>query len=157
MIGRPPISTRTDTLFPYTTLFRSVAKGRRPLRRETRQNIGAHAVTAADDRMPAEPVEQRQQHIGGRRPVGERRRALASPMAAMIGRTDVRARGTRLDHLIPKPRMTTGRVEPDQRRPLAPPTPLEPATVAFRTSPPLPPGVRHAPHLRTPHPPASPI
>src|SRR3546814_14911413 len=25
MIRRPPISTRTDTLFPYTTLFRSVA------------------------------------------------------------------------------------------------------------------------------------
>src|SRR3546814_1491025 len=25
MIPRPPISTRTDTLFPYTTLFRSVA------------------------------------------------------------------------------------------------------------------------------------
>src|SRR3546814_19782530 len=24
MIPRPPISTRTDTLFPYTTLFRSV-------------------------------------------------------------------------------------------------------------------------------------
>src|SRR3546814_8204344 len=24
MIRRPPISTRTDTLFPYTTLFRSV-------------------------------------------------------------------------------------------------------------------------------------
>src|SRR3546814_19816617 len=24
MILRPPISTRTDTLFPYTTLFRSV-------------------------------------------------------------------------------------------------------------------------------------
>src|SRR3546814_2437595 len=29
MIRRPPRSTRTDTLFPYTTLFRSVrAKGR---------------------------------------------------------------------------------------------------------------------------------
>src|SRR3546814_982436 len=27
MIRRPPISTRTDTLFPYTTLFRSVAVG----------------------------------------------------------------------------------------------------------------------------------
>src|SRR3546814_9364025 len=26
MIRRPPISTRTDTLFPYTTLFRSVLK-----------------------------------------------------------------------------------------------------------------------------------
>src|SRR3546814_7421061 len=25
MIPRPPISTRTDTLFPYTTLFRSTA------------------------------------------------------------------------------------------------------------------------------------
>src|SRR3546814_5966697 len=29
MIRRPPISTRTDTLFPYTTLFRSsVGRGR---------------------------------------------------------------------------------------------------------------------------------
>src|SRR3546814_3164325 len=27
MIRRPPRSTRTDTLFPYTTLFRSVAVG----------------------------------------------------------------------------------------------------------------------------------
>src|SRR3546814_17357389 len=26
MIRRPPISTRTDTLFPYTTLFRSFAR-----------------------------------------------------------------------------------------------------------------------------------
>src|SRR3546814_19772786 len=28
MIRRPPRSTRTDTLFPYTTLFRSPASGR---------------------------------------------------------------------------------------------------------------------------------
>src|SRR3546814_7698734 len=28
MIRRPPISTRTDTLFPYTTLFRSAAHDR---------------------------------------------------------------------------------------------------------------------------------
>src|SRR3546814_9562563 len=28
MIRRPPRSTRTDTLFPYTTLFRSVARRR---------------------------------------------------------------------------------------------------------------------------------
>src|SRR3546814_10727770 len=27
MIRRPPVSTRTDTLFPYTTLFRSSANG----------------------------------------------------------------------------------------------------------------------------------
>src|SRR3546814_17176696 len=29
MIRRPPISTRTDTLFPYTTLFRSIFHARR--------------------------------------------------------------------------------------------------------------------------------
>src|SRR3546814_8942563 len=29
MIRRPPRSTRTDTLFPYTTLFRSVPPGKR--------------------------------------------------------------------------------------------------------------------------------
>src|SRR3546814_2447415 len=29
MIRRPPRSTRTDTLFPYTTLFRSVPEGLR--------------------------------------------------------------------------------------------------------------------------------
>src|SRR3546814_11565288 len=35
MIRRPPRSTRTDTLFPYTTLFRSLSlldEGRRRLR-----------------------------------------------------------------------------------------------------------------------------
>src|SRR3546814_18801869 len=32
MIRRPPRSTRTDTLFPYTTLFRSVASARWSMR-----------------------------------------------------------------------------------------------------------------------------
>src|SRR3546814_13905888 len=27
MLRRPPISTRTDTLFPYTSLFRSLRRG----------------------------------------------------------------------------------------------------------------------------------
>src|SRR3546814_9748415 len=31
MIRRPPRSTRTDTLFPYTTLFRSACSGREPI------------------------------------------------------------------------------------------------------------------------------
>src|SRR3546814_6910248 len=34
MIRRPPRSTRTDTLFPYTTLFRSGTSQRRSLLRE---------------------------------------------------------------------------------------------------------------------------
>src|SRR3546814_10897048 len=32
MIRRPPISTRTDTLFPYTTLFRSLESKSSPFR-----------------------------------------------------------------------------------------------------------------------------
>src|SRR3546814_5959089 len=34
MIRRPPRTTRTDTLFPYTTLFRSTARRRRDCRKE---------------------------------------------------------------------------------------------------------------------------
>src|SRR3546814_3955275 len=41
MIRRPPRSTRTDTLFPYTTLFRSNPKG---LLYEHRSNV-IHAIT----------------------------------------------------------------------------------------------------------------
>src|SRR3546814_10792800 len=33
MIRRPPRSTRTDTLFPYTTLFRSACKSPYPAQR----------------------------------------------------------------------------------------------------------------------------
>src|SRR3546814_8938748 len=36
MIRRPPRSTRTDTLFPYTTLFRSFAPGRHLAQRPRR-------------------------------------------------------------------------------------------------------------------------
>src|SRR3546814_6763400 len=39
MIRRPPRSTRTDTLFPYTTLFRSADQGLRR-RRRTRHEGG---------------------------------------------------------------------------------------------------------------------
>src|SRR3546814_13251670 len=40
MIRRPPRSTRTDTLFPYTTLFRSL----RPLVDTHRQIAAAHPL-----------------------------------------------------------------------------------------------------------------
>src|SRR3546814_1988542 len=52
MIRRPPRSTRTDTLFPYTTLFRS-ADHRVRLRRRRRHRAGA--VPAAARRPGAEP------------------------------------------------------------------------------------------------------
>src|SRR3546814_2671817 len=38
MIRRPPRSTRTDTLFPYTTLFRSVSNARRHAHEDFRNN-----------------------------------------------------------------------------------------------------------------------
>src|SRR3546814_11408526 len=42
MILRPPRSTRTDTLFPYTTLFRSLAPGfRRGARSRRRHRVAA--------------------------------------------------------------------------------------------------------------------
>src|SRR3546814_4998975 len=51
MIRRPPRSTRTDTLFPYTTLFRS---GVRPLS-EAFHFSGSSALTLGFDRPPDAP------------------------------------------------------------------------------------------------------
>src|SRR3546814_11603381 len=45
MIRRPPRSTRTDTLFPYTTLFRS--------RPDPLFGIGGGGILFRDCRMPA--------------------------------------------------------------------------------------------------------
>src|SRR3546814_11383580 len=61
MIRRPPRSTRTDTLFPYTTLFRSLAQRR--------------AALAARPRVPAD-----RRRVLARRPraVAERRRTGAA-------------------------------------------------------------------------------
>src|SRR3546814_6926116 len=47
MILRPPKSTRTDTLFPYTTLFRSLADEARI--RDARQRDEIVAGMTADD------------------------------------------------------------------------------------------------------------
>src|SRR3546814_11752637 len=53
MIRRPPRSTRTDTLFPYTTLFRS-AGARRALPdryRRPRSRAGRHLCLLGADRL----------------------------------------------------------------------------------------------------------
>src|SRR3546814_2253451 len=41
MIRRPPRSTRTDTLFPYTTLFRSVGTKHDPCRKRATIEVAA--------------------------------------------------------------------------------------------------------------------
>src|SRR3546814_9151316 len=97
MIRRPPRSTRTDTLFPYTTLFRSelvlgvdvdhgqifgnVLFARQP---RPRALFAADAVDQAEpDRLPA----------GEDAPVGDRTQPLVGQVASLahheIGRAHV--------------------------------------------------------------------
>src|SRR3546814_3118933 len=57
MIRRPPRSNRTDTLFPYTTLFRSVDDARNALQGQSRPprsgaGLVARTLEAARARMP---------------------------------------------------------------------------------------------------------
>src|SRR3546814_15621572 len=82
MIRRPPRSTRTDTLFPYTTLFRSlgaaetaepaVASGRAPARRAGLQHGDAHAVPLDQGERGGKAgvagTDHRHLAIGGNRP-----------------------------------------------------------------------------------------
>src|SRR3546814_7335837 len=56
MIRRPPRSTRTDTLFPYTTLFRS--EGERP-RRASAGRLARVADPARGHRRRARPRHAR--------------------------------------------------------------------------------------------------
>src|SRR3546814_12431677 len=66
MIRRPPRSTRTDTLFPYTTLFRS-ARARLQL---------ANSNLAREQRLFAQKVSPEQDLIAARTAATEARIAL---------------------------------------------------------------------------------
>src|SRR3546814_8620148 len=69
MIRRPPRSTRTDTLFPYTTLFRS-QEGRRLRRRQF------HRALQVDGTRPDPP----------RRAGGERRGLIPIPFVLSLSK-----------------------------------------------------------------------
>src|SRR3546814_4307587 len=58
MIRRPPRSTRTDTLFPYTTLFRSHRLPARPRRDRQWRCAGRPMASraAATETAPARPL-----------------------------------------------------------------------------------------------------
>src|SRR3546814_19738066 len=67
MIRRPPRSTRTDTLFPYTTLFRSDQRLVGGVDRATRRTAHVHLTEDVGDVDPgtastATAPEQRPQH-----------------------------------------------------------------------------------------------
>src|SRR3546814_12645426 len=53
MIRRPPRSTRTDPLFPYTTLFRSLTRGRRNVAVDLKKPEGVETVLKLIDRADA--------------------------------------------------------------------------------------------------------
>src|SRR3546814_7730310 len=68
MIRRPPRSTRTDTLFPYTTLFRSVSRGGAD--RCVQSLLRLHAGSARSDPRSWRRAEERADRD---RPGAERR------------------------------------------------------------------------------------
>src|SRR3546814_10770264 len=115
MIRRPPRSTRTDTLFPYTTLFRSERERPRPhdalcnrvlidwpqsiARMErhecltgalvNRQAISIDAENRIGGHDVANAARYNDVHRTGRGEVGEAREAQTAPTLRKIGRDPV--------------------------------------------------------------------
>src|SRR3546814_8731431 len=113
MIRRPPRSTRTDTLFPYTTLFRSLAPERGADAR------GAGEEPRADRLSPARPPprEARRDRPVDGTGAGDRlsrrsaRRALPSAVPRQLRRGDDPRRTDRGSKAAARHR--NGRVPPD--------------------------------------------
>src|SRR3546814_20213680 len=83
MIRRPPRSTRTDTLFPYTTLFRSRAFVSRTFRNAFR--IAGMGSDDSDDAPPSQaepPCADLNDHIQQR--TGEQAQAISRRVEAFL-------------------------------------------------------------------------
>src|SRR3546814_18628215 len=95
MIRRPPRSTRTDTLFPYTTLFRSAA---RPVQRSApRADRVRHCRDSCDRSMTGSCRLLRFQDRPGKMPFGALRPGAVrqAPGAAFVERDPVGVSKTR--------------------------------------------------------------
>src|SRR3546814_14573517 len=66
MIRRPPRSTRTDTLFPYTTLFRSLRQHAAVVDEDPVGGPAALAAVELADQLHRRAVARRQPGDGGR-------------------------------------------------------------------------------------------
>src|SRR3546814_3160659 len=81
MIRRPPRSTRTDTLFPYTTLFRSVGAA-----------YAGRDQAKPPELQPRPPAVRRPAPLPGRMPLGAgrhlRNRHRARVLGALHGRSE---------------------------------------------------------------------
>src|SRR3546814_11532969 len=90
MIRRPPRSTRTDTLFPYTTLFRSLLRAvLLPLLKQVVENVGERADLLPRGLCGCPNAEQRAIRI--RRRTGQE--TLHGGNALLLGRQFVRPLG----------------------------------------------------------------
>src|SRR3546814_10929095 len=76
MIRRPPRSTRTDTLFPYTTLFRSYVLNDRVVwsgpREGLRYSLFSATVVVSDREKPDRDTLGKQEPLRRLPPIGER-------------------------------------------------------------------------------------
>src|SRR3546814_18529851 len=80
MIRRPPRSTRTDTLFPYTTLFRSVERQKAALAAGVRRpNL---SVLSSAEQQSIEAACSTDKYVNGPAAYNE---CLANQLAAMSG------------------------------------------------------------------------
>src|SRR3546814_1316331 len=81
MTRRPPRSTRTDTLFPYTTLFRSPAR----LQRDAAAFLGERdGIAAFQDRLPAEALQPAQDGADAVRPLVGQTTQVAMPERELL-------------------------------------------------------------------------
>src|SRR3546814_9656931 len=106
MIRRPPRSTRTDTLFPYTTLFRSRSRGRRHAHQPARLPDRAHR---RDGKPDGEDAAGRARHAG----------------ALMLGRRDVVGGLIATGAVACSPPPVSNDIE--TREPVQPPVTFEPS------------------------------
>src|SRR3546814_20276007 len=80
MIRRPPRSTRTDTLFPYTTLFRSLEERPTAPEEDHRPQHRAHPLDAIEVDLVAEPVHD---HLTGSHHRDRQEKAPPEPALAL--------------------------------------------------------------------------
>src|SRR3546814_7581745 len=73
MVRRPPRSTRTDTLFPYTTLFRSPQRKRRETAKTGVERAAAKRQLGPDFCGCGGLAAAHVPHLSGGRPSGVRR------------------------------------------------------------------------------------
>src|SRR3546814_8295803 len=89
MLRRPPRSTRTDTLFPYTTLFRSYRGHHRGV-----AAMGAGLPVAAERHVRLrDPRSRPRLPVPRARPAG-REAAPLCPAVGRVGRLRIRTQGT---------------------------------------------------------------